>query len=416
MREGYKETAIGWIPTDWRYTKLGSEVELIHGFQFRSEDFVEKGIPVIKIGNVIGSQLELKDLSFIDPRRLRDFKQFEILDGDILMSLTGNIGRVIEVSNLPFQVVQNYRVGKFVSKSDLRLLKKYIKHLLSSNLVLDQLNKFANQSAQANFGKQDMDKIWIALPDSLVEQSKIASILSTVDDKIDAINERIIQTQQLKNGLMQRLLTKGIGHTKFIDSPLGRIPESWAVGTLENISVIIMGQSPSGDTYNTQKIGTPILNGPTEFTKTHPLPVQYTTQETKLSKKGDILFCVRGSSTGRMNISDREYCIGRGLAAIRSRSNSNTQFIYFILSALAKEILRKAKDMGSTFPNVNSVELKRTAIAIPPVNEQSQIAEILSTVDSKLESMHQRKNEYEKLKKGLIQKLLTGQIRVNTIN
>ena len=105
-------------------------------------------------------------------------------------------------------------------------------------------------------------------------------------------------------------------------------PDSWKFGKLSDIALITMGQSPPGDTYNSENKGIPMLNGPTEFTNYYPIPIQFTTRPTKISKPGDILYCVRGSSTGRMNFSDREYCIGRGLASIRQKANSNTKYIY----------------------------------------------------------------------------------------
>ena len=88
---------------------------------------------------------------------------------------------------------------------------------------------------------------------------------------------------------------------------------------------IVMGQSPPGETCNMAGVGLPLLNGPTEYGSHHPEPLQYTTDTRKRAKPGDILFCVRGSTTGRMNWADREYAIGRGVAAIRHKRKSELQ-------------------------------------------------------------------------------------------
>ena len=85
---------------------------------------------------------------------------------------------------------------------------------------------------------------------------------------------------------------------------------------LSEISFIKMGQSPEGITCNEIGVGIPLLNGPSEFTEFFPIPKQYTTDAKKLSERGELLFCVRGSTTGRMNWSNRSYAIGRGLASI----------------------------------------------------------------------------------------------------
>ena len=87
--------------------------------------------------------------------------------------------------------------------------------------------------------------------------------------------------------------------------------------TLGDIAEIIMGQSPAGDTCNDVGEGTPLLNGPTEFGHKHPSPVQFTTDAKKVSLPNDLLFCVRGSTTGKMNWADRQYAIWHAWAGIR---------------------------------------------------------------------------------------------------
>ena len=179
-------------------------VNLFHGYQFRTSDFTSKGIAVIKIGNVIGNNLDLANLTYINENRLEDFKKFEILNGDILMSLTGNIGRIIEVKNKPFILLQNYRVGKFIPLNENFLIKPFLKYLLTSDLVFGRFSQLANQSAQANFGKQDMDKIAVFYP-SVSEQTKIANFLSSIDQKIDVVSEQLEQAKLWKKGLLQQM-------------------------------------------------------------------------------------------------------------------------------------------------------------------------------------------------------------------
>jgi len=93
----------------------------------------------------------------------------------------------------------------------------------------------------------------------------------------------------------------------------------WKVTTLSEIAEIEMGQSLSGDTCNAFGVGLPLLNGPTEFGVKNPHHVQFTGDSKRVCRPRDILFCVRGSTTGKMNWADRIYSIGRGLAAIRHK-------------------------------------------------------------------------------------------------
>jgi len=158
----------------------------------------------------------------------------------------------------------------------------------------------------------------------------------------------------------------------------------WKTATLGSVAEIIMGQSPAGETCNEIGNGVPLLNGPTEFGNFHPKPVQYTTDPKKFSKAGDILFCVRGSTTGRMNWADKEYAIGRGLAAIRHKNGKEFQpFLKGIIDFYLPYLLTEAT--GSTFPNVSSQQLSSLVIEVPSLPTQRRIADILSALDEKIE-------------------------------
>jgi type I restriction enzyme S subunit len=191
---------------EWKSEILGNVVNLQHGYQFRDDDFVEEGIPVIKIRNVIGYDLVLTDMTFVDSRRLEEFKSVVIENGDLLMSLTGNIGRVVEVKGIDKPMFQNYRVGKF-TPIDKQVTKALLKFILSSDILYRQFNGLANQSAQANFGKQDMDKLKFSFPISIEEQTAIAQVLQAADKEITLLKAKAEKLREQKKGLMQQLLT-----------------------------------------------------------------------------------------------------------------------------------------------------------------------------------------------------------------
>lgn len=158
----------------------------------------------------------------------------------------------------------------------------------------------------------------------------------------------------------------------------------WQVKQLGDVATITMGQSPQGSNVSEQEIGLPLLNGPTEFTAYNPVPVKWTEQITKIAEANDVLFCVRGSTTGRMNIADQRYVIGRGLASIRGVNLADTRFLYFMIQLYLPTLLQGAT--GSTFPNISGAQLQAFEIAWPPEPERNRIAEILGSVDDKIEA------------------------------
>ena len=147
-----------------------------------------------------------------------------------------------------------------------------------------------------------------------------------------------------------------------------KVGGEWDEVTLGKVADIVMGQSPSGDTVSTEW-GIALLNGPTEFGAHHPTPVQFTTDARKRAQPGDILFCVRGSTTGRMNWADQEYAIGRGVAAIRHREQSALQpFVRGVIELELPALLSRAT--GSTFPNVAVSQLAE--IPYPRLDKQER--------------------------------------------
>jgi type I restriction enzyme S subunit len=168
----------------------------------------------------------------------------------------------------------------------------------------------------------------------------------------------------------------------------------WKEGMLSQLADIVMGHSPTGETCNDKGMGTPLLNGPTEFTNRYPSAVQFTTDPKRMSEVNDILFCVRGSTTGKMNWSDKEYAIGRGLAAIRHRGGARYQaFMRGLMEYQLPQLLASAT--GSTFPNISRAQLEEWEVSIPPIEEQESIASVLSSLDAKIDLLHRQNKTLE---------------------
>jgi type I restriction enzyme S subunit len=157
---------------------------------------------------------------------------------------------------------------------------------------------------------------------------------------------------------------------------------TYPVGPLGDLAAIEMGQSPASVDVNHGGSGVPLLNGPTEFGHQYPTPAQWTESGVRFAHAGDVLFCVRGSTTGRMNMADVTYAIGRGVAGLRARDIADSRIVKYALHATMPELL--AGVSGSVFPNLSRDQILRHRVALPPPAEQQAIVEVLGVLDDKI--------------------------------
>ena len=155
---------------------------------------------------------------------------------------------------------------------------------------------------------------------------------------------------------------------------------------LHKVATITMGTSPKGITYNRDGIGLPLLNGPTEFGEAHPHCTLYTTDSKRECKAQDLIFCVRGSTTGRMNWADQSYSLGRGVCSIRGELPLGTKFIRYSIEWKLHELLNFAG--GSTFSNLTKDTIRDFPIPYP--ESRHKIAVILSNYDDLIENNTRR--------------------------
>jgi len=196
--------------------------------------------------------------------------------------------------------------------------------------------------------------------------------------------------------------------TEYKETPIGKIPKDWEVVGLgdKNVTDLIMGQSPPSSTYNKKGIGLPFLQGNAEFGETYPRITWYCSKPLKIAEKKDILLSVR-APVGELNISISKTCIGRGISAIRPRKDKIDYLFLFYYLKSCKNRFEKLS-MGSTFKAIRKSEIENYLIPLPPLPEQKAIASILSTVDDAIQKVDSTIEKTERLKRGLMQNLLTN--------
>jgi type I restriction enzyme S subunit len=394
----FKDTEIGEIPKEWSTASLSEVGTYINGYPFKSSDWKKKGLPIIRIQNLNDPTAEF---NYFDGK-IDDI--YIVNDGDILLSWSATLGVFLWKRG---KAVLNQHIFKVVPTDSVNKTFLYY----AAHMAIEQLKKRIHGSTMRHFTKDQLDHARIPLP-LLSEQQKIAEVLFTIDQAIQKTNEIISKLQEFKKGLMQRLLTKGIGHTRFKRTEIGEIPEEWEVVRLgdQRIAKIIMGQSPPSSTYNKNGIGLPFLQGKMEFGDIYPNPSLYCSEPLKVAEKNDVLISVR-APVGEVNLCHLRCCIGRGLAAIRANpSYADFRYLFYYLRYSSKRLLTFGA--GSTFKAIGKEDLKKFTVALPSLSEQRQIVDILSSVEQEVAKEKQINEQLEKTKKWFMNNLLTGKIRI----
>ncbi|TKT94151.1 restriction endonuclease subunit S [Dyadobacter frigoris] len=417
MKELNKMTELKEIPSDWKFVKLGEVIEKIigGGTPFKeNEEFWEPEIPWATVKDLKGTILSNTE-DFISHKGLKGSSANLIPEYTLIIATRMALGKAVFFNR---EVAINQDLKAIFPKPELS--KYFLSYWFALNS--DMILTMGSGSTVKGIRLEVLKSFSFLLP-PLPEQQKIATILSTVDEKIEVIDAQITQTRELKKGLMQKLLTRGIGHTKFQDSVLGEIPESWEVSNLESHShFITKGSTPTTYGFEWQESGITFLRSecvsPNGFILSGAMHISEeanNAMERSKIKGGDILMTITGN-VGRTCIYPLEYNegnINQHIARIRiSDSLLLPQFVFQYLSqaSIITEYLKITT--GQAYPQLSLKQVRETKIPLPSVEEQQKIASILSTVDEKLKTQKEKKTEYQQLKKGLMQQLLTGKVRV----
>lgn len=415
-REGYKMTELGEIPEGWEMKRIKdiskiNELSLSNStspeYEFRYLD-----LSAVKNGIV---QMPCEKISFSSApsRARRIIRKGDVIVATVRPSLLGNCYASFDVND----VICSTGFAVITPSADHN--GNYLYQYLYSQVMQSQINKIIVGSNYPAINSSDVENLKLAVP-PLPEQQKIASILGTVDEKIENIDAQISKTQELKKGLMQQLLTKGIGHTKFKSSELGDIPDSWEVVVLSNYAVSFAGGTPLRSKKEYYENGTIPWVKSGEVNQMNILKTrEHITEEAikdssaKLIKVNSVLVALYGATAGNVGMLRIEAASNQAVLAISAKTDDIVNnFIYHYLKLVTRKLMSLTQ--GSGQPNLSKRIIDSLKIPLPKKSEQQKIAAILSTVDEKITSLQTKKQTYKQLKKGLMQQLLTGNIRVQS--
>lgn len=409
------------IPEGWSLEPLASCIaESIAGEWGSDANGDSNDIPVLRSTNFTNSgKIDYTKIVYrnIDARKRVKKK---LNKGDIVLEKSGGsptqpVGRVVYFDrDTPF-LYSNFTQKLVVQQGH---DQKYVFYKFLAEYEDGTILKFQQQTTGIiNFQLSEY-LLYQTLLAPLPEQQKIATILSSVDDVIEKTRAQIDKLKDLKTGMMQELLTQGIGHTEFKDSQVGKIPASWNVCPLDHLAVLSRGRfshRPRNDPT--------FYGGQHPFLQTGDIPkdsiwIRSYSQSlnnkgygvSKLFPKGTLVITI-AATIGEVGILDFDACFPDSLVGISVKNEiANVSYLAYTLRYFSAELNALAPQ--SAQKNINLEILNPFEIPTPPLSEQKLIAEAIESIDARIEAISNTLRQAINIKKALMQDLLTGKVRV----
>lgn len=394
------------LADDWISTTLGNVLELKRGYDLPKTSRQNGLIPVISSSGVSGTHSEIR-----------------VKGPGVVTGRYGTIGKVYFIKE-DFWPLNTTLYVKDFKGNDVRFISYFLRQI--------DFGSCSDKAAVPGVNRNHLHMVNVSIP-PLPEQKAIAHVLGTLDDKIE-LNRKMNETLET----MARALFKSWFidfdpvHAKaagrqpagmdaataflfpdsFESSPLGPIPKGWRVGVVGEDFNLTMGQSPPGETYNEVGEGIPFFQGRTDFGFRYPSPRIYCTAPSRFANAGDSLVSVR-APVGDINMAMQKCCVGRGVAAIRHKSDSRS-YTYYAMRSLT-DIFQNFEAEGTVFGCINRDDFKRIKLISPPTQLISAFEKTAFPIDQAIENQILQSRTLSNTRDSLLPKLLSGDLRISNI-
>lgn len=355
----------------------------------------------------------------------KEKETYSIKSGDIFLTRTSEVVDELAMSCVAVKDYPNATFSGFLKRlrptQDHITYPKFMAFYLRSPMFRKTMTNNAVMTLRASLNEAIFSYLELLLP-AYSEQKKAGNFLYLLNQKI-ALNNRInAELEAMAKTLYDYWFVqfdfpdgngkpyKASGGKMEYNATLKReIPAGWTVQTLSQIANITMGQSPAGTSYNEDGIGTLFFQGSTDFGWLFPTPRKYTTSPARMARKGDILLSVR-APVGDMNIANDDCCIGRGLAALNSKSRSDG-FLFYVMKYF-KQVFDRRNAEGTTFGSITKDDLHSLQVVCPELELLERYDAIVSEYNKMIYTRSLENQSLIKLRDWLLPLLMNGQVTV----
>lgn len=388
----------------WKLARLGDCIEVKHGYAFPGDKITNNPGPNILLtpGNFkIGGGFKGTKYKYF----IGDIPDGYILhEGDLIITMT-DLSKDTDTLGysalIPFNIhhvfLHNQRIG-LVNIINNKIDKLFLYWLLRTYDYREHIIGSATGTSVQHTSPNRIREYSFLCP-PFGEQRAIATVLSSLDDKIDLLQRQNATLEAMAEALFKQW---------FVENA----KEEWKTGCIPDEFEFTMGQSPSGDSFNEVGLGVPMFQGNADFGFRFPSKRIYTTAPTRFAQPFDTLISVR-APVGAQNMAQEKCCIGRGLSAFRYKKNpSFYSYTYFKLRHLLRDILIY-NDEGTVFGSISKKDFDNLTIAVPDKNAVAGYEKKSAPLNDKIISNCEQIRTLEKLRDTLLPKLMSGEVRVS---
>ena len=417
----YKHTGLGLLPEDWEVAKLGEIFRFIANNTFSRDFLCEDGeVKNIHYGDVLikyGSTLDVSqsDIPAINSDLLPSYQPKCLAeDGDVIIADTAEdetVCKATELWNIGGKQVVAGLHTMWCRPAQNTFAIRFLGYFMNTSLYHNQVLPLIQGIKVSSVSKSAIQGTWLCIP-PIEEQRRIASALTCIDNLIDSLDRLIAKKRDIKQGAMQQLLS---GKKR-----LKGFTEPWVEKKLGDVVTNSIGLTYSPN--NVKKYGTLVLrssnikNGKLIFEDN--VFVEMSIPERAKVHTNDLLVCVRNGSKALIGKSavitkDAEgMAFGAFMTILRANGIEQIFLNYYWQTDFIQKQVRD--NMGATINQITNADISDFDIYVPSsLPEQQAIASVLTSIDNELSALEAKRKKYEQIKRGMMQQLLTGRIRLN---
>lgn len=395
-KKGYKKTKLGWIPEDWDIVHLDSICDVRDGTH-DSPKYYNYGIPFLTSKNLTENGLDFYNVNYISEEDHKKFSErSKVENGDILFGMIGTIGNPTIVNTTINFSIKNMALIKFFK--DTKINNFYLLNTIKSKIISNQFSKTANEGVQSFISLRKIRKLLIPLP-LKEEQEKIAEILSAWDDGIETLEKLIEQKEILKNSLAQKCFRRKNILFSLKQHKLGELFKNRKetnccdlelLSVCDGLGIVPRSQLNAKDNSNDNK---------SKYLKVCI---------------GDLAYNTMRMWQGRCGVSSYEGIVSPAYTVCIPKNNIDVDYMYYLFKAphMIHDFWRYSQGIVDDTLNLKFNNFEVIKVWIPDKETQTKIAKLLKSYDEEIQLLNSKLEKLKEQKKGLMQKLLTGQIRV----